>query len=74
MKNMEEIKNWPEDYSDEKIRDIITQGDSSKANGMASWKEAGTIELGLRQKKASEKRDLIIIILALSSLLVSLLK
>jgi hypothetical protein len=71
-----EIKNkiWPKDYIDEEIRDIITQGDPGKANGMASWKEAGIIELGLRQKKASEKRDLIIIIIAFLSLLVGLIK
>ena len=75
------IKSWPKDYSDEEIRDIITQGDSGKANGMASWKEAGFFELELRQKTRSEKSDkrnfwisMVAIILAFLSLLVGLLK
>jgi hypothetical protein len=78
---MEEIKSWPKDYTDEEIRDIITQGDSGKANGMASWKEAGFFELELRQKNKAEKSEkinfriaIVAIVIAFLSLLVGLIK
>lgn len=64
-------KNWPKDYSDEEIRDIIAGGDSSKANGMASWKDAAMVELTLRQKFSSEKSDKRIFFISVATLIIA---
>lgn len=73
-------KSWPKDYSDEEIRDIITEGNSAKANGMKSWMEAGIIELELRQKALWKKSDsrmfklsIAIFIVSVFSLVVSII-
>lgn len=74
-------KIWPKDYNDEEIRDIIAEGNSAKANGMASWKEAGIVDLGLRQKKSNEESDkrnfrisIVILIISGLGLLISIFK
>jgi len=48
-------RNWPKDYSPEEIRDILAEGDLSKAGGFESWKEAGLAELLIRTKKSAEE-------------------
>ncbi|MEX2091003.1 MAG: hypothetical protein WD989_02685 [Candidatus Paceibacterota bacterium] len=70
---MSQEKSWPKDYSDEEIRDIIAEGNSAKANGMASWKEAGIVELGLRQKVSWKKSDSRMFKLSIAILVVSIL-
>jgi len=70
---MEQKRNWPKDHSDEEIRDIIAEGNSAKANGMASWKEAGIVELELRQKVSWKKSDSRMFKLSIAILIVSIL-
>ena len=69
---MGQEKSWPKDYGDEEIRDIIAEGNSAKANGMASWKEAGIVELELRQKISWKKSDSRMFKLSIIILIVSI--
>jgi len=73
-------KIWPKDHSPEEIRDIIAGGDSAKAGGFASWKEAGIAEILIRTKKSAEKSDkrnfhisIIILIVSVLGILVSII-
>lgn len=74
-------KIWPKDYNPEEIRNIIAEGDSAKAGGLASWKEAGIAEILLRAKESSEKSNkrnlwisLAILLITAVALLISILK
>lgn len=64
-------KVWPKDHSPEEIRNIIAEGDSAKAGGLASWKEAGIAEILLRTKKSNEKSNRIIIWISIAILIIS---
>jgi len=73
-------KVWPKDHSPEEIRDILAEGDSSKAGGFGSWKEAGIAEILIKTKNSNEKSNkrnfrisIVILIVSVLGLLVSII-